>query len=75
MDLPNLQATADTASKPAWKSKTMIAGAVTALLPFIPGVGPVVTAWVAANPEAFSAALGVLFSVLRVVSKDKVVVK
>lgn len=64
-----------TEGKPAWQSKTMIAGAVTALLPFVPGIGPVLTGWVGANPEAFSAALGILFSVLRIVTKEKVVVK
>lgn len=61
-------------AKKAWQSKTLIAAAVTALIPLIPGVGPAVAAFIAANPELFSAALGVVFTGLRFLTKDKVVI-
>lgn len=64
-------AAAPEAKKP-WQSKTMIASAITALLPV---VWPHAAVWVAANPELFSAALGALFGVLRTVTKEKVVIK
>ena len=54
--------------KPAWQSRTLWASAVVALIPFIPGVGPIASAWVAANPELFSAGLGALFAGLRAVT-------
>lgn len=59
-------------SKPAWQSKTLWASLVVAAVPFIPGVGPAVSAWVAANPELFSAALGGLFAGLRVATSGRV---
>lgn len=61
--------------KAAWQSKTLIAAALTALLPLIPGVGPAVTAWIAVNPELFSAALGLVFTGLRFLTKDKVIIR
>ena len=64
----------DNNSKPAWQSKTMIAAAITALVPLIPGVGPAVTAFIVANPAAFSAILGAIFAGLRVVTNGSVTV-
>lgn len=51
-----------------WESKTIIIGVLSALIPFIPG-GAV---WVAANPEAYAAILGLVFSGLRCVSDGKI---
>ena len=65
---------ADEAKKP-WQSRTFYVAAVTALVPLIPGVGPAVSAWIAANPELFSAAVGAIFTGLRFITKDKVVIK
>lgn len=59
-------------SKPAWESKTLIAAAITAVLPFVPGVGPVAMAWVAANPALFASGLAALFAALRTVTKGSV---
>ena len=70
-----LNATVTPASKPVWQSKTLIASALVALLPLIPGVGPVAMAWVVANPEAFSAILGAAFAGLRIVTNGSVSIK
>jgi hypothetical protein len=59
-------------SKPAWQSKTLWAAALCAVAPLIPGVGPVVSAWIAANPAACSAVLGAVFAGLRTVTKGAV---
>jgi len=58
-------------NKKLWKSKTFWVGVITSLLPLVPQVN----VWVATNPEAFSALVGVIFTSLRVVTKDKVVIK
>ncbi len=59
-------------SKPIWQSKTFWISAVTALVPL---VFPPAGVWIAANPQLFSAALGVVFTGLRVVSKDRVTIR
>lgn len=56
--------------KKAWQSKTLIIGAITAIAPFIPGVSE----WIAANDSMFVSGLGLVFMLLRVVTKDKVVI-
>lgn len=59
-------------SKPAWQSKTLWASALVAIVPFVPGVGPVASAWIAANPDLFAAGLGALFAALRAATSGKV---
>ncbi len=59
-------------AKPAWQSKTLWVGAFTALLPL---VFPPAAAWVAANPALFSGIVGAVFGGLRVVTKDRVVIR
>lgn len=44
---------------PLWKKKTFWAGVVTSVLPLYPPIG----AWVAANPVAWSALIGMFFGV------------
>lgn len=63
------------APKPIWQSKTAWLGALTAILPFVPGVGPVVAGWVGTNPEAASAILGFVFTGFRLISNGKVTIK
>jgi len=53
-----------------WKSKTFWASVVTGALGYIPGVQD----FLVANPEAVTSFLGVLFAVLRFVTKDKIVI-
>ena len=62
-------------SKPAWQSKTLWASLIVAALPFVPGLGPVATAWIAANPELYAAALGGLFAGLRAVTDGRVSIR
>lgn len=62
----------DSSNKASWQSKTVWASVIIAVLPLIPGVGPLATAWIAANPELFSAALGGIFAGLRTISKGSV---
>ncbi len=62
-------------SKPFWQSKTLWAAALCAVFPLIPVVGPICGAWVAANPEAFSAILGATFAGLRVATDGKVTIQ
>jgi uncharacterized membrane protein YjjP (DUF1212 family) len=59
-------------SKPFYLSKTMIAAAIVAVVPLVPGVGPIAAAWIAANPAVFSAALAGVFAGLRAVTKGSV---
>jgi hypothetical protein len=59
-------------TKKAWQSKTMIMGMVSALLPVL---CPPAAVWIAANPEAYSALLGLIFGGLRLISSEKVVIK
>ncbi len=54
-------------NKPAWKSKTLLMTAFTAVMPFIPGLGE----WVAAHTELYSCGVAFAFAVLRFVTKDK----
>ncbi len=57
--------------KKSYQSKTVWIGLLTALLPLYPPAA----AWVALHPELFSAAVGALFSGLRLISSDRVVIK
>ena len=59
-------------SKPFWQSKTLWMSALTMLLPLVPGVGPVATAFIAANPVMFSAGVSVVFGALRLLTNNKV---
>lgn len=59
-----------TSVKKFWKSKTFWASLVTGALGYIPGVKD----FLITNPEIVTTALGVVFSVLRFVTKDKVVI-
>lgn len=61
--------------RPLWQSKTAWVGLATALIPLIPGVGPAVTAFIQANPQAVAAGLGVLFTGIRLISHGKVTIK
>ena len=54
--------------KRPWKSKTHWAALIVALVSFYPPVGD----WVGENKEMFMVAVGVLFSVLRSVTKGRV---
>lgn len=54
--------------KSPFKSKTLVAAALTAVTPFVPVLGP----WVAANPQLWSVALGVIFGALRLATKNKI---
>lgn len=55
-------------SKKPWQSKTIIMGIIAALVPLFPPVSE----WIAANPAVFSSAMGLVFTALRVISKDKI---
>jgi hypothetical protein len=57
-------------SKPVWQSKTLWIGLLTAVAPFWPPAA----VWIAANPAIFSAAVGAVFSGLRLVSNQKVTI-
>ncbi len=57
-------------SKKPWQSKTLIIGALVAIAPFIPGVSE----WITANNDMFINGLGLVFMLLRLVTKDKVVI-
>lgn len=67
MDTSPVAAPAD---KALWQSKTFWVSVVTALAPGIPGVAP----FIAANPWAVLAALGVVFTGLRKVTHGKVTI-
>lgn len=58
--------------KPFWSSKTQWASLLVMLAPI---VYPPAAVWIAGNPEIFSAGLGAVFSILRLVSKDKILIK
>ncbi len=60
-----------TESKAWYASKTFWASVVTAVVPLIPGVSP----FIAANPEAYSAILGVVFGALRIQTAKPLVLK
>lgn len=57
--------------KKPWQSKTLWVSLVVAIVPFFPPA----QALILANPEVVSIALGGIFSVLRLATKDKVVIK
>ncbi len=55
--------------KNPWASKTLWVAALTTFVPiFFPPAG----IWISANPQAFSALLGVVFAGLRTVTSSKV---
>ena len=58
--------------KKPWQSKTQWMAAIAVLAPL---VFPPLGAWIALNPELYSATLGAVFSGLRLITKDKVVIK
>ena len=57
--------------KQLWKSKTLWVNLVMAVAAFIPGVGE----WVSTNPEAAGIIVAGVNGVLRLITKDKVVLK
>jgi hypothetical protein len=57
--------------KKPWHSKTLWAGLLVAVAPFFPPLQAVLVA----NPEAAGMIVGALFSGLRFVTKDQVVLK
>ena len=56
------------ADKKPWTSKTYYAAIIVAIAPAFPPVA----AWITANPGMFSIGLGVLFGILRTVTKGKI---
>lgn len=56
--------------KKPWQSKTVWLGIVVAILPLFPSISMLVSS----NPEAVSMMLGGLFTVLRFISKDKIII-
>lgn len=58
-------------TKKPWQSKTLWIGLIAAVVPFFPPAAAVI----AANPEVTTAVLSGVFGFLRVVTKDKIVVK
>ena len=65
---------ADDTKKP-WESVTMWAGVLTAIVPFIPGVGPAIQAFMGANPQIVSAVVGAGIVGLRAITQKKIVLK
>lgn len=57
--------------KKPWQSKTLWVGLIAAVVPFFPPAAAVI----AANPEVASIVLSGVFSVLRLITKDRVVIK
>lgn len=58
-------------SKKPWQSKTVIAGAITGLLPLIPGVGEAVQS----HPQEAMGLIGFIFTLLRIFTAGKVELK
>lgn len=56
--------------KPAWASKTLWVALVVAIAPFIPAVQD----FVVKSPEMVGMILGAVFALLRIISKDKIVI-
>lgn len=67
-------AAAQAAVKP-WQSKTLWASVIIAVVPLIPGVGPVVSGVFATNPELAAAVVGAVFGVLRLITKKEIGLK
>ena len=57
--------------KKPYQSKTIWLGVITAAAAFYPPVAKLI----AENPETFASIMGAVFTFLRVISKDKIVVK
>lgn len=64
--VPNPQGTVK-----AWQSKTLWVGLIAAIVPFFPPAAAVI----AANPEVTGLVLSAIFSGLRMITKDKVVIR
>jgi len=58
-------------AKKPWESKQLWVSLIVAVAGFIPPARE----WIAGNPEAFSAALGLVFTGLRLVTDSKVSIK
>ncbi len=71
MDEGKVVVTAIEEVKPAWKSMTLWAALLTALVPLFPPAAAVV----AANPGLVSAVVGLVFGALRLKTDTKVVLK
>ena len=67
---PESTAPAKPTCKP-WQSRTIWVSAIMSVAVFFPGVNT----WIALNPETFTLVMGGIFTVLRIVSKDKIVIK
>lgn len=59
-------------SKKPWESKTLWVSAITAIAPL---VAPPLNVWIAANPDLFASALGLMFMGLRMITKGEVSIK
>lgn len=57
--------------KEPWKSKTIWISLLVALSAFNPPIQKIISE----NPEVFSSAVGILFGLMRLISKDKIVIK
>jgi len=62
-------------SKKPWLSKTVWFGVLTAVAPFIAELSPAAEAWISGNTATIGMIWGALAVVLRLVTKDKVVLK
>lgn len=58
-------------AKKLWKSKTLWVNLVMAVAAFIPGIGEMISQ----NPEAAGSLVAIVNVILRLVTKDKVVIK
>jgi len=58
-------------SKKPWASKSLWLALISAVAAFFPSVQH----FMILNPEAYAMGIGALFAVLRLVSKDKIVIK
>lgn len=58
-------------TKKPWQSKTLWLGLLSAVAPFIPGVGAVIVN----NPTVVTTGLGLIFMALRLISKGKIVIE
>lgn len=73
---------AATAARPVWQSKTAWVAVATALVsaiaPMMPGIGPVISGAIAANPELATAlgggAVSLIFGAMRLMSHGKVTI-